>query len=130
MLKYEPVTKGLYLNQIENWLKYFNENQLILINGDKLLTDPGEEMVAAQRKMNIDIEITEDSFIKNPRTGMFCYTKDGKANLNLCLSKNKGRTKSSDGSSSMPDEAKSLLDEYFAPYNQKLYKLIHQVYDW
>ena len=130
MLKYEPVTKGLYLNQIENWLKYFNQNQLILINGDKLLTDPGEEMVEAQRKMNIDIEITEDSFVKNPRTGMFCYTKDGKANLNLCLSKNKGRTKSSDGSSSMPDEAKSLLDEYFAPYNQKLYKLIHQVYDW
>lgn len=116
-----PITKGIYLPQLKNWLKYFNKNQFVIVDGDKLLTNPGPEMVKAQKLLDLNVEITEKNFVINESTGHYCFNLNPKGNgRNQCLGAAKGRTKSSDGSSKVSEKARKVLDKIFHKYNLEL----------
>ena len=68
--------------------------------------------------------IYEDSFTVNPETGFYCLKI---SNKKLCLDKAKGRTRSltrnSTLKSSISEQARKILDDFFQPYNVELLRL-------
>ena len=119
------VTKGLYIQQLRHWMKYFNLKQFIFIDGDNLVTSPSVEIIKAQKALGLDIEITNRDFIFNKETGFYCFLKTGKD----CLGKGKGRTRSKNGLK-MSLLAESELTDYYREFNQDLYRLIKRDFDW
>ena len=53
MNTFQPLTKGIYYNQIKHWLKYFPKNNMIFINGDQLLSNPGKILTKLQKDLGL-----------------------------------------------------------------------------
>lgn len=146
-LQLMALTKGIYYNQVLNYLKYFSLDQFIFIDGDKLITDPAGEMIKFQNKLNIELEITESDFILNEEKGFYCFSKSENQSKNSedqtqhtgglnrskqagCLPNGKGRTKGINKENSITEVDEKILAEFYQPYNQKLFDLIGETFDW
>ena len=127
-LSLSMITKSLYYSQLQNWLKYFNLDQFIFIDGDKLISNPGYVLEDFQAKLGLDIEITESDFVRNENTGFYCFSKNGKMEDKDCLSETKGRTGSH--KKQMSSASRAMLQSFFEDYNRKLFDLIDQRFDW
>ena len=112
----------------QNWLKFFNLNQFIIINGDDLLKNPGQEMEKFQKTVNIPIEITEKDFTFNENTGFYCFKKDKTGHEN-CLGESKGRTKGKNGKNIL-DADRQVLDGFYKEYNKEFYDLLNVNFGW
>ena len=48
----------------EAWKKYFGNN-ILVVDGSKIYSQPGAELIRIQKYLKIEPEITEDSFVYN-----------------------------------------------------------------
>ena len=105
------------------WLHYFDKDQLILVDGDKLQKDPAGEMIKLQKKLEVDVRIGRNSFVLNDSGTQYCLK-------NQCLRNTKGVTKSINGTTGISVDARKKLDKFYAPFNEKLFDLVGQRFDW
>ena len=86
--KSRPVWTGLYANHLLHWTREFPSEQIYVVNGDRLVQDPGAEIVPLQEFLGLEPLVTEDTFYFNRTKGFFCWHSDlGKS----CLGEGKGR---------------------------------------
>lgn len=104
---YNPsfVRRGIYHEQIENFWKYFNKDQLLLIESSELRSE----------KKRVLTELSD--FLQIPP---FDFSR-----IDL-----RDQHKSNYGSNVIDDESRQLLKNFYEPYNEKLYELIGKRYDW
>ena len=124
-----PISKGIYSYQLQNWLKYFNKDQFIIIDGKEFQRSPGKFIENIQKRFNLPVSLKEENFVYVEKKGNFCYRESVDSEPE-CLKGQKGRTKSSDGKSKMPDEAVEILDRFYEKYNRQFYEIIGEDYRW
>ncbi len=99
--KYSYTSRGLYADQLKVWFKYFNNEQILIIKSEDLFENPPE----TYSKILSFLELPEYK-LKN-----FKKIYAGKY-------------------SSINNETREKLKNFFEPYNEKLYKMIGVNLNW
>lgn len=119
---------GVYTEHLRNWLKHFPISQLHFASMEELTTNPAKELQAVEKFLNIEPFIKKDHFYINQTKRFPCFSGyvDGKKKRNSgCLSESKGRPHPS-----VRDDIRKLLQDYYRPYNEKLYKEVQRDFRW
>lgn len=98
---YSYVARGVYVNQIRNWLSVFPREQFFFIKSEDFFIDPARKFKDTLR------------FLDMPNVELAEYEK-----------LNAGRY------TGIPLTLRRRLSEYFRPYNQKLYELVGIDFGW
>ncbi|XP_014661662.1 PREDICTED: heparan sulfate glucosamine 3-O-sulfotransferase 1-like [Priapulus caudatus] len=120
------VRQSLYYNYLLPWYATFRSEQIHIVDGDRLVTDPVSEVRQIETFLRLAHKITEDSLVYNEAKGFYCMKK-GSANQtkHVCMGEGKGRPH--------PDVdfvIEKNLKTLFWPYNEKLYKLVGRRFNW
>jgi len=129
---YPPVKRSQYHIHMSRWLEIFPANQIHVVDGDKFIKTPWEEIKSLETFLDLEPELTKDNFYFNSSKGFYCGRQEvaredsewGCARTK-CLSPSKGRPK--------PRVAPSLvstLTKFFIPHNEKFFSLIGKHFDW
>lgn len=119
---YKAVRISMYYYHLTQWLLYFRRHQIHVVNGDNLIVKPLEEIKKVETFLGLDHLITEKNVYLNETRGFYCM-KSG--NNQHCLGAQKGRKH--------PDIdplVKRKLNDFYRPYNRKLFAMIGQEFDW
>ncbi|XP_039205566.1 heparan sulfate glucosamine 3-O-sulfotransferase 2-like [Crotalus tigris] len=116
---------GLYALHLESWLQYFPLSQIHFVSGERLITDPAEEMAKVQDFLGLKRLITEKHFFFNKTKGFPCLKKAGGGPLPRCLGKSKGRPHVQID----PDVLEQLQD-FYRPYNIRFYEAVGRDFRW
>ena len=80
---------SLYAKFLSRWLHVFPRRQLHVVDGDKLVKDPGSEIELVERFLELDHRVRRDQFYFNATKGFYCLHQD--VHLHKCLAGSKGR---------------------------------------
>ncbi|XP_004549588.3 bifunctional heparan sulfate N-deacetylase/N-sulfotransferase 4 isoform X1 [Maylandia zebra] len=112
---------GLYSTHLERWLTYYPANQLMIIDGHQLRTDPAAVMDEVQKFLGVTPHFNYSQALTfDPQKGFWCQLLDG--GKTKCLGKSKGRKYPS-----MEPEARAYLSRYYREHNVELSKLLHRL---
>ncbi len=100
-MHFSYLTRGLYADQLEEWLKFFPRGQILVIKSEDLASDPDPVL----REVTEFLELVPGRFVLRKRYNVGAYTE-----INL-------RTR------------ERLLDYYNSP-NQNLYRLLSKDFGW
>ena len=59
---YTCVNVSVYHRHVSNWLRFFPLNQMLFLDGDKLITEPWGEMRRAEDFLGLEHQIKRQSF--------------------------------------------------------------------
>lgn len=104
------------------WLKYFPRQQIHIVDGDKLISDPFPEMTKVETFLGVRHKIGQNKLAYDRRKGFFCVDKGSR---NKCLNKSKGRNHPR-----VKAAVKAKLRAFFKPLNEKFFELVGQRFDW
>ena len=121
------ISNGLYGVQLRYWRRFFKSNMFYFVDGDKLISEPGDEMIRFQENIGIPAVIGPRDFKWNKEKGFYCYLR-GKTRSH-CLGKGKGRTRGNNALK-MSNWAESRLAEFYESFNEDFFKLFKKEYDW
>ena len=99
-------SRGIYINQIENYLKYFPRKQLLIINSESLLIKRVETLKKVFDFVGINSDFNINNFINIELDNVSYYENE------------------------VPFEVYEYLDNFFRPYNDALFKLIGENFGW
>ena len=124
---YFPVTVSLYDVHFKRWLKYFALSQILIVDGDSLISNPLPELQRAETFLGVDSYFTEDMFYFNKTKGFYCWKRRTKGfeKVPQCLGSGKGREHPE-----LSNRAVDTLREFFKPHNEVFFKLSHRQFNW
>lgn len=138
-------SKGMYQAYTEPWLSRFNKSQLLILNGDEWITDPGKLIERVQKFLDVPVLLKQKDFMKTD-DGFFCFKRWWNATYNpayeqnglvvtspdgdelFCLNSGKGRTRN--GVRSMHNKTYVKLRQLFRFQNYKLFDMIGESFNW
>ena len=95
--------RGVYIQQLKRYWKYFEKEQLLAVSSESLFRDPNKTLQEVFRFLGVDLDfIIEDTSAKN-------------------ISRNR---------TEVSPAAYQYLNQFFRPYNEELYQHIGQEFDW
>ncbi|KAI4464326.1 heparan sulfate sulfotransferase [Holotrichia oblita] len=120
-LRNRCLNPGKYSQHLERWLSYFPPQQLHIINGDTLKSNPIEVMEEIQKFLKITPSFNYTAHLRfDPNKGFFCQIING--DKTKCLGKNKGRQYPP-----MEERSLKLLQRYYLSHNTALVKLLKRI---
>ncbi|XP_065909201.1 bifunctional heparan sulfate N-deacetylase/N-sulfotransferase 4-like [Dysidea avara] len=120
-LKKHCLEPGIYHLHIQRWLEYYNRHQVHFVDGTRVITDPVKVLHDIQVFLKVADLMDYSQYIKFSKTkGFYCFTM--KNEKQKCLGPGKGRHYPG-----MSSEARSLLQNYYKPHNQRLANLLHEL---
>ncbi|XP_028452737.1 bifunctional heparan sulfate N-deacetylase/N-sulfotransferase 4 isoform X3 [Perca flavescens] len=112
---------GLYSSHLERWLTYYPANQVMIIDGHQLRTDPAAVMDEVQKFLGVTPHFNYSQALTfDPQKGFWCQLLEG--GKTKCLGKSKGRKYPP-----MEPEAHAYLSRYYREHNVELSKLLHRL---
>ncbi|PWA21635.1 hypothetical protein CCH79_00003393 [Gambusia affinis] len=122
---WSPLWIGLYAQHMERWLAWFPRNQIHLVSGERLISDPAGELGKVQDFLGLQRIVTDKHFYFNKTKGFPCLKKPEGSSKPHCLGKTKGRTHVS-----IDPEVIRKLRDFYKPHNQRFYQLAGQNFGW
>ena len=111
--RYTYMTRGIYIDQIENWLNYFPRDQFLFLKAEDLYTNPASIVRQTLEFLGIpDNEIDTNKEYKK-------YKVPGKTGY-----------KTKDSAPKMDPTTRKYLVEYFKPFNARLYEFLGRDLEW
>lgn len=107
--KTSVVRDSLYDVHFKRWLHYFNRDQILVLDGNQLISNPSTELVKVEKYLNVQPYFTEDKFYFNKTKGFYCWTT--KRSMPKCLGTAKGR-KHQD----LSEDTRNKLTKFFTPH--------------
>jgi len=98
---YSYLARGIYVDQLKTWMNFFPRSQFLILNFDEFTSNPS-------RVLNKTLQFLE---LPNYELEEFKKFNAGKY-------------------SDMKKETRKLLNEYFKPHNEELYKFLGTNFDW
>uniref|UniRef100_A0A3B4B610 Sulfotransferase n=1 Tax=Periophthalmus magnuspinnatus TaxID=409849 RepID=A0A3B4B610_9GOBI len=123
--QWSPLWIGLYALHLQRWLDWFPLEQIHLVSGERLISDPAGEMAKVQDFLGLQRIVTDKHFYFNKTKGFPCLKKPEGSSKPHCLGKTKGRTHTPID----PDVLLRLRD-FYRPHNEKFYQLTGQDFGW
>jgi hypothetical protein len=118
------IRNGVYVKYLKNWLKYFSLEQILILNGEKLISDPYSVISKAEVFLGLKPEIKKESFVFNESKGFFCFQFNKSVEM-YCLTDDKGRKHPFIG-----ERLLKKLNDYYKEFDKQLFKLIKQEPFW
>jgi hypothetical protein len=119
------VRNGVYINAIKQWLEYFSIEQILFVNGEKLISEPHAELDKVQQFLNLNPVIKKEHFVHDRRKGFACIIKPIDSKQVKCLNEQKGRKHPVIENSVLQD-----LQDFYRPYSVQLFELLNQKPWW
>lgn len=111
---------GLYAQNLERWLKYFSPSQILILDGEKLRTDPPQVMLEVQKFLGVNIYDYNKRLRFDKHKGFYCQvTSQGGTH---CLGKGKGRHYVP-----MDEKSQRFLEDYYSKPNKILADLLQKL---
>ena len=120
-----PLNASVYVEHLKKWYAYFPREQIHIVDGEKLITDPLEEVRLVEDFLGLKHEITSDHVKFVEEKGFFCMRKHVTSNFQ-CLSKLKGGMPKPD----VDPKFEQRLRDFYHPYNEQFFELINRRFDW
>ncbi|XP_051869760.1 bifunctional heparan sulfate N-deacetylase/N-sulfotransferase 1b isoform X2 [Pristis pectinata] len=112
---------GWYAMHIERWLKYYHANQILVLDGQLLRTEPATTMEKVQKFLGLrNIVNYHKLLVFDPKKGFWCQLLD--SNKSKCLGKSKGRKYPE-----MDPDSRAFLREHYRDANIELSKLLYKL---
>uniref|UniRef100_A0AAQ4QQ93 [heparan sulfate]-glucosamine N-sulfotransferase n=1 Tax=Gasterosteus aculeatus aculeatus TaxID=481459 RepID=A0AAQ4QQ93_GASAC len=112
---------GLYSSHLERWLTNYPANQVMIIDGHQLRTDPAAVMDEVQKFLGVTPHFNYSQTLTfDPQKGFWCQLLEG--GKTKCLGKSKGRKYPP-----MEPEAHAYLSRYYREHNVELSRLLHRL---
>ena len=121
-LTYLPCLDSMYAIHLLRWREVFPKEQMLVVDGDRLLIDPLPELRRLETFLGIPHRITEKMIYFDEEKGFLCMVQNGKKR---CLGKTKGQKHPTVNS-----EVIHKLRQYFVPLNKLFYKLVDLEFNW
>lgn len=119
---YKAVRIGIYATFFRRWLRTFPRNQIHVVDGDLLVSDPFQEVRKIESFLGLDHRISRDNFYYNHTKGFFCVRN---ATAAKCLNESKGRKHPQ-----VPPEVLERLREFYKPYNKLFFRQTGMTFSW
>lgn len=116
---------GIYAKHLDNWLQYFPMEQILLVSGERLISDPAGELGRVQDFLGLKRIITDKHFYFNQTKGFPCLKKAEGSSKPHCLGKTKGRTHPN-----INPEVVQRLRDFYRPFNMKFYQMTGHNFGW
>lgn len=122
------VKSGVYIRFLKYWMEFFPLSQIHFVSGERLVQNPATELKLVETFLNLRPVISEKNFYINETKGFPCFI--GKIGMNGkkksgCLKDSKGRKHVE-----VRSEVRTLLQNYYRPYNKDLYKVVKRNFHW
>lgn len=112
-----------YSITFKHWLKYFKNEQILVIDGDNFHNNVVYELNRAEKFLNLSSYISKDMFLYNTQRNIYCIKS--KCGNELCLPRGKGRPHPN-----IDTKVFRKLRKYFEPLNSAFSKLAGQLFNW
>ncbi|GFS23111.1 sulfotransferase [Elysia marginata] len=123
---YKPVYISTYHLHLARWLKLFPLAQIHIIDGDRLITEPLEELRAVETFLGLEHFFTSDTVYFNATRGFHCMRRPVNGSfVDSCLGASKGRSHPH-----VEQAVRTKLSQYFYKHNQILFNMIGRSFDW
>lgn len=120
---FQPIQHSIYHQYIERWLKYFQRQQIHIVDGDQFLKNPLAELRKVETFLGLSHKISHSQLAYNATKGFFCIeTVPG---IMKCLNEGKGVEHPA-----VANHQIEQLRNYFKPYNENFYQQVGQRFDW
>ncbi|XP_061395860.1 heparan sulfate glucosamine 3-O-sulfotransferase 5-like, partial [Musca vetustissima] len=119
---YRPLTISMYHLHLHRWLEVFPREQILVVNGDRLIDDPVSQLKKIETFLGIEHRITNNHFYFNETKGFYCLRYDSG---DRCLRETKGRKHPH-----VDPVVISKLRKFFAEHNQRFYELVGEDLGW
>lgn len=106
----------------EAWLRVFPFEQLHIVNGDNLKTNPWQELSSTERFLGLNQHIKENDFVYNATKRFYCFNDSDKMH---CLTPSKGRKHPA-----VSETVINQLHNLYMPFNELFYKQCKRKFDW
>ena len=116
---------SLYSRHVDQWLLHFSRDQLLFINGEDLIRNPGDVMRRVQSFLQLDAVISQQHFSFNSSKGFPCLLKPKDKGRAHCLTNGKGRAHPE-----LDSRALESLRRFFQPFNELFFSKIGQRFEW
>ncbi|XP_032862001.1 bifunctional heparan sulfate N-deacetylase/N-sulfotransferase 1 isoform X2 [Tyto alba] len=112
---------GWYATHIERWLNSYHANQILVLDGKLLRTEPAKVMETVQKFLGVTNFIDYHKTLAfDPKKGFWCQLLDG--GKTKCLGKSKGRKYPE-----MDSDSRAFLRDYYRDHNIELSKLLYKM---
>ena len=89
--EYGVLAKGIYDVQYQRWLKLFNKSQILVLDGNELVSDPVSVLQQTEKFLNLRNYFTKELFYFSEAKGFYCWKKPKNAANPSCLGSGQGR---------------------------------------
>ncbi|BFZ25995.1 hypothetical protein BsWGS_29034 [Bradybaena similaris] len=113
-----------YSPHFEHLLRVFPRDQILIVDGDKLVTNPLSQTRRVEKFLGLEHAITEDDVFFDTEKGFYCMKLKNSQEAK-CLGSNKGRKHAE-----IDQDIKEKLIDYIRTYNEKFFQLVGQRFDW
>jgi len=117
-LRKKCLDPGIYHKHLVRWLSHFRSDQLFIVDGSLLKSNPPKILSNLQKSLQFsEIIDYRDYLAYDKRKGFFCLTN--KKSQKKCLGSSKGRKYEK-----METRTRDFLENYYLNYNKKLLNLL------
>ncbi|CAG0919081.1 unnamed protein product [Notodromas monacha] len=119
---YKAVRTSIYARFFPTWLEYFKREQIHVVDGENLVTNPFEEMRRVEIFLGVERILKPSNFWFSEEKGFYCLRNE---NGDKCLGPSKGRKHPN-----VSKEVVSKLRVFYSPFNVNFSKLADINFTW
>ena len=121
-----PIKVSMYDTHYQRWLNWFSREQILIINGDKLIQNPIHELVKVEKFLQIQSYFTPDILYYNKTKGFYCWKPERSSSVKYkCLGSAKGLIHPQ-----ISEQTISKLRDFFKPHMKIFCNLAHINTTW
>ena len=111
-----------YIDRLEPWIAAYGIDKIHVVDGDNFVKSPAEELQKVEKFLGLKPHVSDEHFVYNPVKKFYCLKTHGNE---ACMSSSKGRPHPV-----MSNVTRARLQQYYKPYNEKLFMTIGRNFSW
>jgi len=119
---FKPINHSIYVHFVKQWLEVFNREQFCFVNGERFAEHPYETFSQLEKCLGLPPQISQQNFHWTRKRNLFCLSHN---NITRCPTSAKGRPHPF-----VKEHVVDTLMKYYKPFNEQLYALTGENYDW
>uniref|UniRef100_A0A8C2A9V3 Bifunctional heparan sulfate N-deacetylase/N-sulfotransferase 1 n=1 Tax=Cyprinus carpio TaxID=7962 RepID=A0A8C2A9V3_CYPCA len=120
VLQKRCLAPGWYATHLSRWLQHYHHDQILVVDGQTLKTDPATVMQKIQTFLGLENQVDYHKILAfDPKKGFWCQLLDG--GRTKCLGKSKGQRYPD-----MDKQSQVFLRSYYRDANIQLSKLLYK----
>ena len=116
---------SMYDVHYQRWLKWFDKKQILVLNGDELITNPVPLLNKVESFLSISHYFENSMFTINKTKGFYCWKRNATVEELQCLNELKGRPHPTVSNGTL-----IKLKKFLRPHAKKFCQLADVKFNW